>query len=245
MADVEPARSSETIRPLPPATWRVREAIGLYLAVVVVAATVVGFVLGLDALSCAGRSLVSLGALQMALLATVVLYVRRVRKSPLAALGYANWRGSDATAGFAVGLGLYAVALGVTLLISALITVMIGHAPDAPEQVTECVRGPALWAFGVGAVILTPVAEETFFRGFLYRGLRRGLAVRPAAVVSGTLFGLVHFAGVEYLLIIPSLVIVGVGLASLFERRQSVLASIAAHATFNLVGVISIAAVSR
>jgi len=54
-------------------------------------------------------------------------------------------------------------------------------------------------------------------------------------------FGLLHFQGVSFLLIIPGLVVVGIGLALVFERRQSILASMAAHATFNLVGFLSIA----
>ena len=52
--------------------------------------------------------------------------------------------------------------------------------------------------------------------------------------------GLSHFGGVDFLLIIPSLMVVGIGLALIYEHRQSVLASMAAHATFNLVGYVFI-----
>lgn len=245
MAEVEPAQSSKAIEPLPPAPWGVWESVLLYVGVVVVAATVVGLLLGLRSLSCAVTSLVGLLVLQLLLLCAVVLYVRRVKRAPLATLGYANWRASDVSTGLAVGMGLYAVAVGISLVVSVVVALVIGHAPDAPEQVDECVSGAALWVFGVAAVVLTPFAEETFFRGFLHRGLRRRLAMGPAAAASGLLFGLVHFAGLSFLLIVPSLVFVGVVLAALFERRQSLLASIAAHATFNLVGVISIAVLSR
>ena len=64
------------------------------------------------------------------------------------------------------------------------------------------------------------------------------------ADVAGVAFGAVHFAGLSFLLLIPPLIVVGMGLAWIYERRQSLLASMAAHATFNLVGILFIAAIA-
>ena len=96
-----------------------------------------------------------------------------------------------------------------------------------------------------GIVLAAPLGEEIFFRGFLYKGLRRRLRVWSATAISAGWFALVHFSGVEFLLIMPSLFVIGAGLALIYERRQSLLASIAAHATFNLVGYLSIALTRR
>ena len=41
-------------------------------------------------------------------------------------------------------------------------------------------------------VVLAPVAEELFFRGFLFAGLRTRWSLWPAAITSGLIFGLVH-----------------------------------------------------
>jgi membrane protease YdiL (CAAX protease family) len=41
-------------------------------------------------------------------------------------------------------------------------------------------------------VVLAPVSEELFFRGFLFAGLRRRFSLWPAVIASGLLFGLVH-----------------------------------------------------
>ena len=43
----------------------------------------------------------------------------------------------------------------------------------------------------------------------------------------------------------PALVVVGIGLALVYEKRQSLLVSMAAHATFNLVGFLMIASSRR
>jgi membrane protease YdiL (CAAX protease family) len=41
-------------------------------------------------------------------------------------------------------------------------------------------------------VVLAPVSEELFFRGFLFSGLRARFSLWPAVIASGLLFGLVH-----------------------------------------------------
>ena len=46
-----------------------------------------------------------------------------------------------------------------------------------PEQVPQTVKGGLLIVSGFVVVVLAPLAEETFFRGFLYKGLRRRLSV--------------------------------------------------------------------
>jgi hypothetical protein len=88
------------------------------------------------------------------------------------------------------------------------------------------------------AVILTvvaaPVVEETFFRGFLFNGLRRTLGFSGAASLSGLLFALAHAQGT---LIIPFTVI-GMIFAWTYRRAGTLWANIGAHCLFNLVSVL-------
>jgi membrane protease YdiL (CAAX protease family) len=128
----------------------------------------------------------------------------------------------------------------VLAVVRAAATEILGHTPEEPEQVVACVRGLGLALLGPIVVVAAPIGEELFFRGFLYQGLRRRFSVWPAAVLSGIFFGLVHLGGAAFLLIVPSLTAVGIGLALVFERRHSLLASIAAHAAFNVVGYLAI-----
>jgi len=82
-------------------------------------------------------------------------------------------------------------------------------------------------------VLAAPVAEETFFRGFLFAGLRGSLGFAAAATVSGALFALFHASPT---LIIPFTVI-GVVFAYTYYRTGTLWASVTAHLIFNLVSV--------
>ncbi|HEX2267153.1 MAG TPA: CPBP family intramembrane glutamic endopeptidase, partial [Actinomycetota bacterium] len=124
--------------------------------------------------------------------------------------------------------------LSVTREIVSLLT---GEAPEQPEQILACVRGAALAFMAPVVVVVAPIGEEIFFRGFLHKALRRRLPMWGAAVLSSILFGLVHV----HPLLIPALFVVGLGLALLYERQQSLLAPVVAHATFNVLGFVMIA----
>ncbi len=80
---------------------------------------------------------------------------------------------------------------------------------------------------GFAAVVAAPVAEEVFFRGFLYRSLRNRMAIVPACLIVGFLFGLGH---TQYpLLVRPVLGAFGVIACLLYERTGSLLPGIAMH----------------
>jgi membrane protease YdiL (CAAX protease family) len=180
-------------------------------------------------------------AQELLLLGTVVVWVRFVNHGPLAALGIPRrLTPVDAAVGLAGGVSMVFAAGLVFQIVHAIVDAIAGHSVGNPAQVPETVTGGLLAVSGVVVIVLAPMAEETFFRGFLYKALRRRFSVWPAALMSGAIFGAVHFSELRSLLIIPSLVVVGIVLAMVYERRQSLLASIATHATFNLVGFIFI-----
>jgi uncharacterized protein len=83
--------------------------------------------------------------------------------------------------------------------------------------------------------VVAPVAEEFFFRGFFYKALRSRLAVLPAAVIDGAVFGLLHFEGADALLLIPPLAVLGVIFCLVYERTGSLYPVIALHALNNSV----------
>jgi membrane protease YdiL (CAAX protease family) len=85
----------------------------------------------------------------------------------------------------------------------------------------------AILLAGFVACVGAPVAEEIFFRGFLYRSLRNRLTVLPACLIAAVLFALVH---TQYPL--PGKLIVGcfgVITCLLYERTGSLLPGIAIH----------------
>jgi membrane protease YdiL (CAAX protease family) len=76
-------------------------------------------------------------------------------------------------------------------------------------------------------VVLAPLSEELFFRGFFFAGLRSGWGLWPSALLSGAVFGLVH-APTGPTAAIP-LAGLGVGLAWLYDRTGSLWPGVLAH----------------
>jgi CAAX protease family protein len=76
-------------------------------------------------------------------------------------------------------------------------------------------------------VLLAPVAEELFFRGFLFAGIRTRWSLWPAAITSGLIFGLVH-APTGLTTVVP-LAALGVALCWLYDRTGSLWPCVIAH----------------
>lgn len=86
------------------------------------------------------------------------------------------------------------------------------------------------------ALIVAPFTEELFFRGILYRTLKRVIDVGPAMFVTSFAFALAHFN----LLAFAPLFALSFCLILSYERTGHLGVPILYHAIFNLVGVISI-----
>lgn len=76
-------------------------------------------------------------------------------------------------------------------------------------------------------VLLAPVAEELFFRGFVFAGLRTRWSLWPAAITSGLIFGLVH-APTGITTVVP-LATLGIALCWLYNRTGSLWPCVIAH----------------
>jgi membrane protease YdiL (CAAX protease family) len=85
-------------------------------------------------------------------------------------------------------------------------------------------------------VVVAPLTEEMFFRGFLLHGLWSRVGFWPAALISGALFSVIHLSGGNPGLLIP-FTIIGVLLAWLVRRTGSLWTPIAVHAIFNGVSI--------
>jgi uncharacterized protein len=190
--------------------------------------------------SCSGRFVLATLAGELAFFGSVLFWIRFVNKGSIAALGLPRKPGLDLVAGVVGGAALVILGGIALALTQALARAILGHSPPEAQQVVSCVRGRALDLLAPVVVLAAPLGEETLFRGFLFKGLRRRFSMWPAALISACLFGLVHFQEIEFLILIPGLVVVGLGLALVYERRQSLLASMVAHATFNLIGFVFI-----
>lgn len=84
-------------------------------------------------------------------------------------------------------------------------------------------------------IVVAPIAEEFFFRGFFYRALRSRFSVIAAAVIDGLVFGAVHFTGSGTLSVLPVLAVLGFVFCMLYERTGSILPGIGVHAINNSI----------
>lgn len=145
---------------------------------------------------------------------------------------------------FALGLGLYpAVAIGAGLIVASLLQVITDQTVTAPDQIaTDLTLVGKLLAVFV-ALFAAPVAEEFFFRGVLFRGIRDRHGFWPGALASSLLFGLVHYVAAPWpdaVFLQGVMMFTGVGLCLIYEWRKSLLSNIAAHIAFNSIGIVLI-----
>lgn len=172
--------------------------------------------------------------IEVALAASAVLWVRQRHRRDASALGLER---PDARA---IGVGVLTGLLGLGLAQFVVGPIVIGIANalhdgpvELPAQLEFDRPGALVLAItGIGVVAVAPVAEEIFFRGFLFRAIRRWAGLQPAAVLSAAIFAAVHIQP----LIMPSIFVLGVVLARAVERQGSLVPAIVAHAVFNAVG---------
>ena len=213
--------------------WRAIEALPVFLIHLLVAAVVgVPLVLGVETENARAVGLVL--ASEVALLGVTLLWLNRRYGVGLAGVGLRALTGSNVGIGLLAGLGGLAVSIVMTAAIGGLVESITGEPVPQPEQIPISGEPSTalLWLLGVGVVVLAPIAEEVFFRGMLFAGLRRWAAPWPAVLLSSVIFGITH---VIPIVILP-IAALGVLLAWLVEKRRSLVPAIVAHMTFNAVG---------
>jgi membrane protease YdiL (CAAX protease family) len=90
-------------------------------------------------------------------------------------------------------------------------------------------------------VIVAPLAEEIFFRAFVFAGLIRPFGVAGALVASGLVFAMFHVQDGGSALLVPPLAAIGAGFAWIYYKTGSLWPSIATHFLFNLTSFLLIA----
>lgn len=84
---------------------------------------------------------------------------------------------------------------------------------------------------GILAILVAPIAEEIFYRGFMLGSMARRWGIVPAVVVSALVFSAVHF---DVGSLIP-FAIIGVVFALVYIRSRNLTSTILAHMMFNTI----------
>jgi membrane protease YdiL (CAAX protease family) len=172
--------------------------------------------------------LVGLG--EMVMLVPVAVFAVWKRRAGLRELGLRAFSVSalPLTAGLLVAAFLFS-ALYAAVLSYFDLQVQADLAPIVADLSTP-------WWFVLGAAVVAPLVEEIFFRGFMFAGFRRRHGWVRAAVISSTLFALVHAQWTAFLPIF----LLGFILAYLYQRTGSLWPGILFHVVNNAAAVAAI-----
>ena len=128
-------------------------------------------------------------------------------------------------------------ALTAALIVAAL-DALLGYSPTQDELADslalELTPAPVVGLY-IATCVIAPIAEETFFRGFVFGGLRAHWPFWAAALVSSLIFGSVHLTTGPAA--IPLLALLGVCFAYLYERSGSLWPAVIAHALNNALAL--------
>lgn len=242
-APVPPALPGRGLAVRPKATWKAWEAIAVY-----VGSFLVGGFAALPVIQAMGDddfgAIVSTVVAALVILGLLVFWLRRLHPGWVDVLGVPRRWGPDVRAGIVFGIGLYPVVVFVVgLLLVVLLRFVSGESVTAPEQVSEDLPPLGVATVVVYAAVIAPIGEELFFRGILFRSIRDRHGFWLGALGSSVAFGLIHYIpgpALDSVLLMSVMVFTGLGLSYIYERRGAILAPMAAHVTFNVIGLILI-----
>jgi membrane protease YdiL (CAAX protease family) len=167
--------------------------------------------------------------LELVLLVPVWWFVKRKYHVPLAkALGFRRFK----PWWLAVAVGSL-IAYSVFNAYYAAILAALGL--EMQRDVGPTIRElSSPWPLVFSIVILAPLVEEVFFRGFVFNGLRGRMDWWWAAVISGALFAAAHL---DPLFLLPAFLI-GFMLAFLYQKTNSIWPGMIVHFLVNSLAVI-------
>lgn len=102
------------------------------------------------------------------------------------------------------------------------------------EENNVLVDGSPFWLSIVSVAVVTPILEETVFRGLMHSALSSAMPKAAAVIVSSAIFGAAHGSIVAFVYA----GLFGVLLALMLERTGSIIPGIAAHFAFNLTALL-------
>ena len=200
------------------------------LAVAIIASIVMWLILGvLFAVAGAddeshGFQFAATFAGDVALVLAAVFLTADLGRPTWATFGFRRFRPS--------AIGWVLVAFVAYLVLAAIYTQLVNPPQeDLPEQLGADESVLLAVLTGVFVIVIAPLVEEFFFRGFLYQGLRNGWGVPLGVLGSAVTFSAIHLTPDKF---VP-LAILGVALALLREKTGSLWPCIMLHALNNAI----------
>ncbi len=161
------------------------------------------------------------------------LGMRRVRPKAVLGMPPVEWAPTAIAVGSALAV-IFVSALAYEALRQALHLPLKTNADVLLEQAKY--EPYTVIAILLVAVLVAPICEETFFRGFVFPGLARALPIWGAVVTSALLFGLAHADLGSFVV----LVAIGIVLAVVRWRTDSLWPGVIVHTLNNTISFVSI-----
>ena len=214
--------------PAPEHRWRAQDVTlvgGAFIALNLVAPSIVGAIDVGGASAAAARALIATLLVQLAVIGVIAVLARGVYR--LRFFDEIGWtRGYAARNG---SLCLWGMVLALTVMLAS----ALFPPNDTPiEQLLSTPGAVAMFAFY--AVLFAPALEETLFRGFLFRVVDQWAGPRAAVRTSAAAFGIVHapqlWGSLAAILVIFA---VGYVLSEVRRRTGSLIPAVIVHTAYN------------
>lgn len=153
-----------------------------------------------------------------------VIVILAWRRADWSSLGFRDFQGRTLAMGCAMTAVTYMAMLVYGIILVALKVKTQG---DLMMQVMRATRAPA--GYFIAAVIAAPFAEEVFFRGFFFQGLRQRFGWVTAMLLSSAVFASAHLMLVALL---PTFLL-GCVLAYVYHRSNSIWPGMIIHCLVN------------
>src|SRR6266436_3558808 len=133
---------------------------------------------------------------------------------------------------------LIIIIFGINTLYSYLITTLHLNVQTNDQLILQESKVAPLSTYATlfAAVFIAPFCEEVFFRGFVFPGLRHGMSVGWAIIISSLLFGVAHADPGSFRV----LFVIGLALAFLRWRSRSICPCIMPHMLNNGIAALVI-----
>ena len=221
-------------------TWAILIAAPLLFLVAIIAASIYyGIVTRGDAQAIAELTPQALPAMLLAVqLALLALLALTLRSEHLAwsAIGWRLEQGQKLWREALIGLvpGAVLAVLYFTVLSPSLTWLQSNVGDFVPPGELTGALGASLVPFFLANVLLAPFVEESLYRGYALDRLRQRYGLAVAVVISCAFFGLLHWAGGFWYILLTGFVAGGL-FAGLRVWRRTLIAPFAAHLALNVL----------
>lgn len=153
-----------------------------------------------------------------------------------------NLRGANVPKEILSGVipGIVLAVVYITLLAPWLENIQRSIGDYVPPGELMPTLGNALVPFFIANVLLAPFVEENIYRGFALTRLEPRYGLPLAVVISCIFFGLLHWAGGFWYILLTGVVAGGL-FCGLFVWRKNIIAPFAAHLALNIIEFLFIA----